>query len=123
MIGLLLSLIVAYSVWQSPYSDGAQMVYVGAMLNAVALVSNGFQMPVFDQNLTPKKLRKVDFLNRHKIGNEQANFKILCDWLNFGFMDASPGDLIMFFGAFYNFTGFQLVPNSQNLTLKYEYRF
>lgn len=123
MISLLLGLAVAYSVWQNPYSDGAQMVYVGAMLNAVALVSNGFQMPVFDQNLTPKKLRKVDFLNRHKIGNEQANFKILCDWINFGFMNASPGDLIMFLGAFYNFTGLNLASNGQNITIKYEYCF
>ena len=123
MIGLLLSLIVAYSVWQSPYSDGAQMVYIGAAMNAVAFVSNNFQMPVFDQGLTQKKIDEHDIFHRHKLGDENSNFKFLCDWMDFGFMITSPGDLMMFLGSFYNLTGFKLVSEGQNLTLKYEYRF
>ena len=123
VISLLLGLVIAYSVYQNPYSDGAQMVYIGAAMNAVAFISNDFQMPVFDQSLTQERLNEVDFLHRHKLGNDKSNFKFLCDWLDFGFMDASPGDLTMFFGTFYSLTNFKLVSNGQNVVLKYEYRF
>ncbi|WP_036226474.1 DUF5317 family protein [Mesoaciditoga lauensis] len=123
MINIILGLLVAYSIWMNPMGDGAQMAYIGAAMNLTALVSNGFQMPVFAPGLTEKKIQERDPFHIHKLGNENSKFKILCDWLNFGYAVFSPGDLLMLFGAFYNITGFQLVKNGQNITLKYEYRF
>ena len=123
MINILLGLLVAYSILMNPTGDGAQMAYVGAAMNLTALISNGFQMPVFAPGLTEKKIQERDPFHLHKLGDEKANFKLLCDWLDFGFMVASPGDMLMLFGAFFNFSGVQLVSNGQNTTLKMQFRF
>lgn len=123
MVSLLLGLVVAYSIFQNPTGDGAQMAYVGMAMNFVAISTNGWQMPVFAQRLTEEKIDKYDPLHRHKLGDANTNFKILCDWIDFGYAILSPGDVFTLFGAFYNVTGFQFVKNKQGLTLKYQFQF
>ena len=123
MIGILMGLVVAYSVLQNPYSDGSQMIYVGETLNFIALATNGWQMPVFSEGLTEKRLHELDPLDRHKLGNDQTNFKFLCDWANIGIGVASPGDLLMFYGTFMNIFHEYFRVTSNGIVLKVQYRF
>ena len=123
MTALLLGFIVGWAIMQNPTSDGAQIAYIGMAMNFVAVASNGWQMPVFAPDITEKQIKEKDPFMRHKVGDEKTNFKLLCDWLDFGFMIASPGDLLMFYGAFMNLTNQFLVITPTKITLKYQFVF
>lgn len=112
MVNILLGLLLAYSVAISPNSDGSQLVYVGAAMNLVAVATNGWQMPVFAPEVTKKKLEERDPFHRHKLGDVNTNFKFLCDWLDFGVIIMSPGDMLMSYGAFMNYGKISLSRNT-----------
>ena len=122
MANIIIGLLIAYSVWMTPGSDGSQLIYTGALLNFIAVASNGWQMPVFAPGLTQERLAKSDPFHRHKLGDSNTNFKLLCDWLDFDFMISSPGDLLMFYGAIMNYSHQRLIVTNKAVTLELNWR-
>ena len=121
MAGLLIGCVVALSLLNNPVSDGSQLIYTGAVLNVIAVVSNGGLMPVYDPYITAEELYSRDIFHRHVLGTAKSNFKLLTDWIVVGRGVFSPGDLLMMFGAFMNYFGIDL--SVQGSTLSFEYEF
>lgn len=72
------------------------MPYVGTGMNELALVKNGYQMPVFRPNCEelakPLWLEYGDFM--HTCGNHETHVKFFCDWIWISSGWASPGDVL-----------------------------
>lgn len=83
---------------------GSISVFIGTMMNKVAMSANGGKMPVFPtlSRITgyfkPDSFEKVKGI--HMLGNEETKLKILTDYIDVGYSVLSIGDLFIRFFTF-----------------------
>lgn len=87
-----------------------KLLFIGTLLNFIAIVSNDFKMPVIvSEALTNVEAKKIYLLSGqdliHSLLTEDTNFKILCDIITLAPPYPFPktisiGDVFLLFGVF-----------------------
>lgn len=88
----------AYCLYK-PAILGSVSIVLGTVLNKFVIAQNGGKMPVFPSlsyltgYLTPDKLSSMDSL--HVLGGAGTKFKVLTDYIDYGYSILSPGDVLI----------------------------
>lgn len=95
--------IFVYKLYK-PAVIGSISIFIGTFLNKFVIAQNGGKMPVFPSisrftgYIKPDILNKVS--NSHVWGDESTKWKILTDYIDFGVVIYSIGDLFIHFFVF-----------------------
>lgn len=97
----LFSLVIPFLVYKlyTPGLAGASLIVIGTLLNKVAIWQNGGKMPVFATlskwtgYFSEEAIRTAD--NIHSIGDASTKFKLLTDYIDFGYCILSIGDMLI----------------------------
>ncbi|MEA4832660.1 hypothetical protein SDC9_69233 [bioreactor metagenome] len=82
-----------------PAITGSFFIVIGTLLNKFVISQNGGKMPVFPSfsyitgYVSPELLGSVDGL--HVLGGSNIKFKILTDYIDYGYSILSPGDVFI----------------------------
>ena len=83
---------------------GSIFVFIGGILNDIAISANNGMMPVFPKlsyvtgYITPESFSKANDI--HVLGNSETNFKFLTDIFDIGYSVLSLGDIFIRFYVF-----------------------
>lgn len=92
----------AYRLYK-PAIAGSASILLGTALNKFVIAQNGGKMPVFPSlsyvtgYVTPEMFGSVDCL--HILGSADTKFKLLTDYIDYGYSILSPGDILIHFFA------------------------
>jgi hypothetical protein len=85
---------------RSPFMIAFYLIIIGMGMNQIAIISNGFKMPIFP-TLTYFTGYAGTFIDsKHILGNMNTNMILFCDIFDCGYMCFSIGDILFrFFSA------------------------
>lgn len=102
-LSTLLLIVFKYEVYGSAII-GSIGVFIGTIMNKLAMTANGGKMPVFPSFSYITGYAKLDSFEKvkgiHILGNEQTNLKILTDYIDLGYSVLSIGDIFIRFFTF-----------------------
>jgi len=75
-------------------------MYLGIAINCIVLAANHGQMPVqWPGGCGGWDVSEYDFI--HVCMTHASHLKFLCDWISLGGYIASPGDMLIFLGSYF----------------------
>ena len=95
--------ILAYQLY-TPAIIGSVFIGIGSLLNKFVMAQNGGLMPVYPSlsyltgYATPQSFQIADGV--HILGSEVTRYKLLTDYIDFGYCILSPGDVFIHLFSF-----------------------